>query len=180
MCNAKTMRLNILIFTFLIFLFSNCVYSQKYLYQSICYIGGEVKEERVDTLVYKPGFDLEFIQKNLIHFQPSYLEFVELNKKSRKPIYKKLFEGNLIEFFDLKGRLVKYTYFESSGSSFEVEIKYLESGQPYKLIEYFVDEHHSENGIFSIQYNINYNFEQELTEIESLDGFGYECKIKRL
>ena len=66
MCNAKTMRLNILIFTFLIFLFSNCVYSQKYLYQSICYIGGEVKEERVDTLVYKPGFDLEFIQKNLI------------------------------------------------------------------------------------------------------------------
>lgn len=174
------MRRKKLIVNLIIFLCANFVYSQEYLYQSKCFIGNEVIKEKVDTLTYKVGFDLAFIQNNLDEFQPSYFNYVKLNRKAKKPIFRKLLNGNLIEFYDSENKLVKYTYFEDSGNSFNVEIKYLESGNPYMLIEYFLDEHHSENGIFSIQYILNYNDDHELIEIESLDGYGYECKFKRM
>lgn len=164
----------------ILFLFVNFVYAQNFIYRSNCFIGGEIHTEKVDTLFYTIDSDLEFIQKNLTHFQPSYFNHVTLKRKSKRPIVRSLFNGYLVEFYDSKNRLIKYSYFENTGSSFNVEIKYFESGKPYLLIDYSLDEHHSENGVFSIQYSIKYNDDQELIEIESIDGFGFQCKFKRL
>lgn len=164
----------------LFIVFSNVIYSQNYVFKANCYIGDEIQTERIDTLMYQLGTDLEFVQKKLLHFQPSYFNHVILTKKTKKPISRKLLDGYLTEYFDSNNRLVKYTYSEKTGQAFSVEIKYLETGQPYKLIEYFSEEHHSQNGIFSIQYDILYNEQNELIQMKSEDGYGYLCEVTRL
>jgi|SRR5690625_446811 len=163
-----------------VFLLSNIVSSQNYIFKANCKMGGEVHTEKIDTLKYELGKELEFIQKESQNFQPSYFNYVKLYKKSKKPVGRKLLDGYLIEYYDTNHKLVKYTFYEKHGQAFSVEILYSETGQPNKLIEFFTVQHHSQNGVFTIKYDIDYNDRNELIQIRMEDENGHLCQLKRL
>ena len=167
---------------FIIFIFFDLrVQSQNLIFKSECFIGGETHTLKIDTIKSNENLNLNFYSKQFKEFVPSYFPNDFTTKKTNNiPLVSNIENGYKIEYYDENNLLVKYTIYENKNSLFDVGIFYLQSNIPYKLIEYFPDLHHSENGIFSIQYDLSYNGKNELIEIQTLDNVGYKCRIRKI
>lgn len=174
------MKYNIkLLFTLIFSLSINyIVNSQELIFKSECFIGGEVLEQKIDTIFTNQKINLEFYSKNFESFVPTYFPKKLKNKKPKKPIIIQFKNGYRVEYYNENNLLKKYSITEGNSQTFDVNIFYLDNNYPYKLIEYFPVLHHSENGLFSIQYYLRYNDKNDLVEIETVDNYGYICRIK--
>ena len=181
-CLFKKMLNNKKLIFFLIFISIGLrVQSQNLIFKSECFIGGETHTLKIDTIKSNEKLDLNFYNKQFKEFVPSYFPNDFTTKKTKNiPLVSDIENGYKIEYFDDKNLLVKYSIYENKNPSFDVNIFYLQSNVPYKLIEYFPDLHHSENGIFTIQYDLGYNGKDELIEIETIDNVGYKCRIQKI
>lgn len=173
------MKYNIkLLFTLILSLSINyIVNSQELIFKSECFIGDEIHKQKIDTIFTNQNINLEFYSKNFENFVPTYFP-KKLKNKKPKPIIIQFENGYRVEYYNENNLLKKYSITEGNSQTFDVNIFYLDNNYPYKLIEYFPVLQHSENGLFSIQYYLRYNDKNDLVEIETVDNYGYLCRIK--
>lgn len=166
---------------FLIFICILCakVQAQNLIFKTECFIGNEIHTQKYDTIKSNDFLDIQFYNKHFQDFIPAYFpKNLTAKRAQKKPMILNIENGYRVEYFDKNNRLVKYSIYVNSRPDFDVNIFYYDSNIPFKIIEYFPEFHHSENGLFSTQFDLKYNDKNELIEIEVVDNNGYVCRKK--
>ncbi|GEM_PF-1323767 len=168
-------------FIFLLFLpISTTIFSQEYIFKNTCYIGGEVHTQSFDTIKSKEKLDLLFYNKYFNYYTPTFFPNQLVTKKKQiKPRISKTKEGYIVEYFNEKNQLIKYSYDIQPGN-FDVHIVYSNKDYPVFLVESFLNLGHVDNLINSASYNLKYNTKGEIIYIEMTDYNKYICELEKI
>ncbi|WP_314241368.1 hypothetical protein [Empedobacter tilapiae] len=168
-------------FIFLLFL-PICItlFSQEHIFKNTCYIGEEVHTQSFDTIQSKEKLDLLFYNKHFDLYTPTFFPDQLVTKtKQTKPRLSKTKEGYIVEYFNEKNQLIKYSYDMQPGN-FDVHIVYSDKDYPVFLVESFLNLGHVYNLINSVSYNLKYNTKGEVIYIEMIDYNNYICELEKI